>query len=77
MPNWLREILISASVALVTLTAFALAISFGVFVSISIGDASPWLGVVAAIGFLLFVVLPIRLWWVLNRARRTGRKAPE
>ena len=69
MSNWLREILVSLSVALITLSLFAVAIAVGLFVAIEIDGGSWWVGATASIAFLLFVVLPLRLWWVMKNAR--------
>jgi len=69
MPKWLREILVSVGVAARTITVFAVAVAFGVFVAIKIGEGNPWVAAAAAAGFLLFVVLPVRLWWLMRRSR--------
>jgi hypothetical protein len=69
MPTWLREILVSVGVAARTITVFAVAVAFGVFVAIKIGEGNPWIAAVAAVGVLLFVVLPVRLWWLGSRGR--------
>ena len=69
MPEWLREILVSLSVATVTTMVLVATIAFGVFVAIKIGDGRPMVAVVAAVGFLLFVVLPLRLWLTMRRSR--------
>jgi hypothetical protein len=67
MPTWLREILASAGVAARTITVFAAAVAFGVFVAIKIGEGNLWVAAAAAAGALLFVVLPVRLWWLGRR----------
>jgi hypothetical protein len=69
LPNWLGEILISAGVAARTLAVFAAAIAFGILVALKIGEGSPWIAAAAAAGLLLFVVLPVRLWWLVSRSR--------
>lgn len=69
LPNWLAEILISAAVAARTLAVFAAAIAFGILVAIKIGEGSPWVAAAAAGGLLLFVVLPVRLWWLVSTSR--------
>jgi hypothetical protein len=69
MPTWLREILVSVAVAAITLWTFAIAIAVGVLVSINIGGRSWLVGATIAVGFLLFVVLPL-LWWVMRSVRR-------
>jgi hypothetical protein len=70
MPEWLREILISLSVAAVTATVTLVTIVFGFFVAIEIGDSRPLVGAIAAVAFLLFVVVPLRLWWIMWRDRQ-------
>jgi hypothetical protein len=47
--------------------ALAVAVVFGVLIAIKIGDGNSWLAAALAAGFLLFVVLPLRLW----RAKRS------
>jgi len=69
MPKWLREILVSVGVAARTITVFAVAIAFGVFVAFSIGKGNPWVAAATAAGALLFAVLPVRLWWLRRRSR--------
>jgi hypothetical protein len=69
LPKWLREILVSVAVATRTITVFALAIAFGVCVAIKLGEGNPWVGAGTATGFLLFVVLPLRLWWMVGRSQ--------
>ena len=69
LPNWLGEILISAGVAARTLAVFAAAIAVGILVAIKIGEGSPWIAAAAAASVLLFVVLPVRLWWLVSRSR--------
>jgi hypothetical protein len=67
LPDWARELLtILGLVARVTVV-FAVAVLLGVFVAIKLGDGNSWLAAAVAAGFLLFVVLPVRLW----RARRS------
>jgi hypothetical protein len=68
MPQWLREILVSVGIAARTIAVFAVAVAFGVFVAIKIGEGNPWIAATAAGGALVFVVLPLRLWW-LKRTR--------
>ena len=43
---------------------FATAVAFGIFVAIKIGEGNPWIAAATAIGVLLFVVLPVRLWFL-------------
>jgi len=69
LPTWLREILVSVGIAARTITVFAVAVAFGVFVAIEIGGGNPWIAAAAAVGVLLFVVLPVRLWWLPSRSR--------
>ena len=66
----LREILLSVSAAAITLLTFAAAIAVGAVISIEIAGGSWWVGAAASGAFLLFVVLPLRLWWVMKNARR-------
>ncbi len=47
------------------IAVFATAVAFGFFVAIQIGEGNPWIAAAVAIGILLFVVLPVRLWWLL------------
>jgi hypothetical protein len=70
MPAWLREIFVSLSIAAITLLAFALAIAVGLLVSSVISNGSWWVSATAAVAFLLLVLLPLRLWWVMRTARR-------
>jgi hypothetical protein len=67
MPTWLLEILASLGAAAITLMIFAAALAFGIFVTIKIGGGNPWVGVAAAVAVLLFVALPLRLWFVTRR----------
>jgi hypothetical protein len=69
MPTWLREILVSAAVAARTITVFAAAVVFGVFVASKFREGNLWVAAAAAVGALLFVVLPVRLWWLRKRSR--------
>jgi len=69
LPTWLREILVSIGVAARTITVFAAAVAFGILVAIKFGEGNPWIGAAAAVGVLLFVVLPVRLWWLMRRSR--------
>jgi len=69
LPTWLGEILISLGVAARTITVFAAAVAFGILVAIKFGEGNPWIGAAAAVGVLLFVVLPVRLWWLGSRGR--------
>jgi hypothetical protein len=71
MPKWLREFLVTVGVVAITLTIFAVAIALGFFVSIQLAQGSFWMGVAVAISFLVFVVLPLRLWWVSRKARQS------
>jgi len=69
LPTWLREILVSVGVAARTISVFAAAVAFGILVAIKIGEGNPWIAAAAAVGVLLFVVLPMRLWWLMSRSR--------
>jgi hypothetical protein len=69
LPAGLREILVSVGIAARTMTVFAVAVAFGVLVAIKIGEGNPWIAAAAAVGVLLFVVLPVRLWWIGSRVR--------
>jgi hypothetical protein len=69
LPTWLEEILVSAGVAARTIAVFAAAVAFGMLVAIKIGEGSPWIAAAAAVGLLLFVVLPVRLWWLMSSSR--------
>ena len=49
------------------LTASALAACFGVgFFTWRMTNANPWIGLFSTICFLFFVVIPLRLWWVMR-----------
>jgi hypothetical protein len=63
LPTWLREILVSVGVAARTITVFAAAVALGILVAIKIGEGNAWIAAAAAVSVLLFVVLPVRLWW--------------
>jgi len=53
------------------LTASALALSLGIgFFAWRLTGANLWIGVLAAFCFLLFVVIPLRLWWVMKTSCR-------
>ena len=54
------------------IAVFATVVAFGIFVAIKIGEGNPWIAAAAAIGVLLFVVLPVRLWWLLSCSRVTA-----
>ena len=69
LPTWLAEILISLGVAARTIAVFGAAVAFGIFVAIKISEGNPWIAAAAAIGVLLFVVLPVRLWWLMSSSR--------
>jgi len=69
LPTWLGEILISVGVAARTTAVFAAAVAFGILVAIKISEGSPWIAAAAAVGLLLFVVLPVRLWWLMSGSR--------
>lgn len=71
LPKGLRMSLARIGVVLFTIAIFAGAIAFGIFVAISYGDGHPGVAVATTLGVLLFVVLPLRLWWVLWRSRST------
>jgi hypothetical protein len=66
LPTWLGEILVSAGVAARTIAVFAAAVAFGILVAIKIGEGSPSIAAAAAVGLLLFVILPVRLWWLIS-----------
>jgi len=68
-PTWFREILLSAAVAVRTIAVFAVAVAFGVVVAIKIDGGNLWVAAALAAGLLLFVVLPVRLWWVTSHSR--------
>ena len=68
MPKWVREILVSVGVAARTIAVFAAAVAFGILVAIKFGGGNPWVAAGAAGGILLFVVLPVRLWWLRRRS---------
>jgi hypothetical protein len=65
--TWLREILASVGVAARAITVFGAAIVLGILVAIKIGEGNPWIAAAAAVSVLLFVVLPVRLWWLGSR----------
>lgn len=69
MPKWVREILISVSVATRAISVFAVAVAAGTLAAIKIGEGNPWVAAATATGVLLFVVLPVRLWWPTKRSR--------
>ena len=68
MREWLREILVSLSVATVTTMVLVATLVFGFLVTIEIGDGRPIVAVVASVGFLLFVVLSVRLWLAMRKS---------
>jgi hypothetical protein len=59
---WLWEILASLGVAAI-ITVFGAAIVLGVLIATKIGNWNPWIAAAATCAVLLFVVLPVRLWW--------------
>jgi hypothetical protein len=63
LPIWLWEILASVGIAARIITVFGAAVVTGVLIAIKIGDWNPWIAATAACAVLLFVVLPVRLWW--------------
>lgn len=69
LPTWLREILVSVTVAARTIAVFGAAVTFGILVATKIGEGNPWIAAAAALGLLLFVVLPVRLWWSISSSR--------
>jgi len=69
LPIWLWEILSSLGVAARILTVFGVAIILGVLIATKIGNWNPWIAAAAACAVLLFVVLPVRLWWSLPGMR--------
>jgi len=69
LPTWLREILVSAGIAARTISVFAAAVVFGILIAIEVGEGNPWIAASAAVGVLLFIVLPARLWWMSSRGR--------
>jgi hypothetical protein len=60
---WLWEILASLGVAARIITVFGAAIVLGVLIATKIGNWNPWIAAAATCAVLLFVVLPVRLWW--------------
>jgi hypothetical protein len=68
MSTWLREILVSLTVAAITLLTFAIAVAVGVLVSIDIGGRNWLVGASVALGFLVCLAGP--LLWVMKRMRR-------
>jgi hypothetical protein len=69
LPAWLGEILASVTVAARTIAVFAAAVTFGILVATKIGEGNLWIAAAAALGLLLFVVLPVRLWWSTSGSR--------
>ena len=69
LPIWLWEILSSLAVAARILTVFGVAIVLGVLIATKIGNWNPWIAAAAACAVLLFVVLPVRLWWSFSGMR--------
>jgi hypothetical protein len=69
LPTWLGEILVSVGIAARAIAVFAAAVAFGILVAIKIGEGNPWIAAAAAIGVLLFVVLPVRLRWLMSSSR--------
>jgi hypothetical protein len=63
LPIWLWEILASVGVAARIITVFGVAIVLGFLIATKIGNWNPWIAAAAACAVLLFVVLPVRLWW--------------
>jgi len=63
MAPWYREPVISALLAARVLAVFAFSIILGLFVALKIGHDNIWMAAAVSAGFLLFVILPIRLWW--------------
>ena len=63
LPIWVWEILASLGVAARIITVFGAAIVLGVLIATKIGNWNPWIAAAAACAVLLFVVLPVRLWW--------------
>ena len=70
MPTWLRETLVSISIAAITLSTFAVAIAVGVLISTTMSSGSWWVGATTAVAFLVLVALPLRLWWVMKKSRQ-------
>jgi hypothetical protein len=69
MPTWLWEILISLGLAIRVLTVFIVSVAFGIFMALKVGDGKPWVAAAFTAGVLVFVVLPLRLWWIMRRSR--------
>jgi hypothetical protein len=67
--KWLREILVNVGVAAITLAIFAVALVFGVVVA-QLADGNLWVCVAATLGFLILIVLPLRLLWVARTSRK-------
>jgi hypothetical protein len=63
LPIWLWEILASVGVAARIRTVFGVAIVLGILIATKMGNWNPWIAAAAACAVLLFVVLPVRLWW--------------
>ena len=50
-----------------TIAVFAAAVVLGILVAVKIGEGNPWIAAAAAGSVFLFVVLPVRLWWLGSR----------
>jgi hypothetical protein len=68
VPKWLKEILAILRVAAITVAILAIAVAMGIAVAIKIGNGNPWVAVVTAFASLLFIFLPLRLWWIMRRS---------
>lgn len=67
MPKWLRDVFVDLGAVVATAAIFMAAFVFGLLVAVKLGSNQPWTGILAAVGFLVFVAVPLRLWWVLRR----------
>ena len=69
MPKWFKEILAILRIAVITLAILAIAVAIGIAVAIKIGNGQPWVAVLTAFASLLFIFLPMRLFWIMRRSR--------
>ena len=67
MPKWLREIVSDLRAIAATGMVFVAASVVGFFVAVKLASGQPWIGIIAAVGFLVLIALPLRLWWTLWR----------
>lgn len=66
---WIREIALSLAVTIRSIAMFALAIGFSLLLAMKFGQGNLWIATLAAVGFLLFIVLPVRLWWAVGKSQ--------